>query len=133
MRFIERRIVAGILCIATISPSCHGQATSGHLKIGRQNAESELKKALGDNSSNNIINDREVIIKDSLTATNIAEPILFGIYGKTQIIDQRPYEVYHINHYWILNGTLPKTMVGGTFLIILDDRNCKVLKVIHGK
>jgi hypothetical protein len=30
-------------------------------------------------------------------------------------------------------GTLPTGYLGGTFLIIIDSRNCQILKLIHGK
>ena len=34
----------------------------------------------------------------------ITEPILFGIYGKNNIIEERPYEYYMIDGYWYISG-----------------------------
>jgi hypothetical protein len=132
-RATKEHSTAFIVFFAAINFSCHGQIATDHVKLGRHNAELELKAALKDSISKNVVSPGEIIIKDSLTAINIAEPLLFGIYGKSNIIEQRPYEVHHINHYWLVNGTLPQTMLGGTFLIIIDDKNCKILKIIHGK
>ena len=105
---------------------------SGRIILGREYAEKEIKSALSDTTRHNVLKSKNVIIKDSLTATTIAESVLFGIYGKGNIINQKPYEIYHIENYWLLTGTLPKGRDGGTFLIILDDRNSQIIKITHG-
>ena len=99
----------------------------------KEYARQELKSALDDNTKNHYINGKTVIIKDSLTAIGVAEPILFGIYGKDEIIGERPYKIFLIDNYWIINGTLPENFVGGVFLIIIDSRDSKIVKIIHGK
>ena len=101
--------------------------------MGKSHAESELKLALSKESQHNVIDNKSAIIKDSSTAIKIVEPILFSIYGKDNIESQKPYGSYLIENYWVINGTLPKDMLGGTFLIIIDARNSKVLKITHGK
>jgi hypothetical protein len=125
-----------IVCFTCILLSCiqvHTQAGEGRLILGRAYAEQELKSALADTSLHNVVHPGENIIKDSTTAIAVAEPILFGIYGKSNITEQRPYEVYHIDHYWVLTGTLPQGWDGGTFLIIINDRNSEVIRITHGK
>ncbi len=121
------------LTILTVSFSACGQSKPDRLILGRKIAEQELKSALSDKSQPNVVNNKGKIIKDSLTAINIAEQILFGIYGKEQIREELPYETYFIDNYWVISGTLPKDYLGGTFLIILDARDCRVLRIIHGK
>ena len=121
-------ILLSICCVAV-----YGQSKKDSLNLERKYAESELKLALSDKEQHNALNFVKPIIKDSLTATAIAETILFGIYGKENIVRQKPYKIHHINNYWILYGTLPKGMVGGTFLIIIDDRSSHVIKITHGK
>lgn len=103
------------------------------LILGKAHAEKELQKALSDTSIHNIINSEQVIIKEESDAIKIAEVILFSIYSKENIVKQYPYEVYYIDNYWIISGTLPKGWRGGTFLIILDSRNSAVLRITHGK
>ncbi|SDY82866.1 NTF2 fold immunity protein [Hymenobacter psychrophilus] len=61
------------------------------------------------------------------------EPLLFSIYGKENIIRQRPYEVYLINGFWYLAGTLPDDMLGGTFELIVEAQNGRVVELTHGK
>lgn len=113
-------------------PACSQQLNDRTL-LGKAHAEKELKSVLGGKIQHNIIDHETTIIKDSVIAISIAEPILFSIYGKDNIIRQRPYEVYFINNHWIISGTLPKNSDGGTFLIIMDARDNKILRITHGK
>ena len=72
-------------------------------------------------------------IPDSKSAVNIAEKILFEIYGKDNIKEQRPYNLVLQNGYWILNGTRQKPMIGSDFLIIMNPKNGKIIELIHGE
>lgn len=110
-----------------------GQAESDKTKLGRTHAEQELRSALDDDSQPNVIDHKSAIIGDSTTAISIAESILFNIYGKDNITAQRPYEIYLIDNHWVISGTLPKDHIGGTFLIIIDSRDSRVIKITHGK
>jgi hypothetical protein len=121
------------LAILMFTLTACGQTKNDRIIAGKLYAEQELRAALTDKSQPNVIDNKTVIIKDSLTAVNIAEPLLFSIYGKDNIIKQRPYEIHLLDNYWVINGTLPKERVGGTFLIIIDSRDCKIIKIIHGK
>ena len=90
-----------------------------------------LENALTDTSKKLIIVD--TLIKDEETAIGIAEPILFKIYGDTNIKKQRPYKIGKTKGFWLIDGSLPEGMYGGTFSIILNATNGQVIKLIHGK
>ena len=117
----------------TLTLTVSGQSKNDKVILGKAHAEQELKLALTDKSQHNVIDNTTIIVKDTLTAINIIEPILFSIYGHDNIIKERPYEVYFIDKYWIVSGTLPKEYNGGTFLIILDSRNNRIVRLTHGK
>ena len=121
------------LTLLTFTLTACGQTKSDRTILGKSYTEQELKSALTDKSQHNVIDNKTTIIKDSLTAINVAEPILFSIYGKDNITKQRPYEIYFIDSYWVIGGTLPKEYLGGTFLIIIDSRDCKIIRITHGK
>lgn len=121
------------MVLLTFTITACGQNKSDRTKLGESYARQELEATLNNKAQHNIIDGKAAIIKDSLTAISIAEPILFGIYGKENIIKQRPYEIYFINNYWVIIGTLPKNYSGGTFLIIIDSRNSKIIRITHGK
>lgn len=89
--------------------------------------------ALSKEPQHNVVDYKTVIIKDTISAVKIAETILFDIYGKQNIEKQKPYEIYFLDQYWIISGTLPENYKGGTFLIIIDSRNSKILKITYGK
>jgi hypothetical protein len=128
----NKSVITFCICISSTFSSC-GQTQSDRFKLGEEFAKEQLKIALSDSSAHNVINSHDLIIKDKETAINVVEPILFGVYGKENIIKQRPYETYLIDHYWIVLGTLPKKSVGGTFLIIVAATNSKIIRLTHGK
>jgi len=90
-----------------------------------------IKKALAEKNNYHVRINKP--IPDRKTAIEVAEPILFKGYGEDHIIGEKPYNVYSIDGYWILTGTLPKGYHGGTFLIILAAKDGRVIKIIHGK
>lgn len=95
--------------------------------------QKEGESALADKEGHAINNNKLIIIKDSITAINIAEPILFSVFGKENITKQRPYKTTLIDSCWEIKGTLPRGYVGGTFSIIINAADCKVLNLSHGK
>ena len=121
------------LTLLTFTLTSYGQTKSERTILGKSNAEKELKTALSEKTQHNFIDNKTAIIKDSVTAISVVEPILFSIYGKDNITKQRPYEIYFIDNYWVIEGTLPQEYKGGTFLIIIDSRDCKIIKITHGK
>jgi hypothetical protein len=121
-----------LLCCFTITVGC-AQNRSERSILGLEVAKTALAEALSNRKSANIIDNVRLIIRDSSTAVAVAEPILFDLYGKENIVRQRPYEIYHINNYWVISGALPNGTLGGTFLIITDDRNAAVVKIVHEK
>jgi hypothetical protein len=101
--------------------------------LGEKYAKEELDEALAKKGVYNVIGQDGLIIKNGNSAVKIAESILFDIFGKSNIEEQKPYEKYLINNYWVVLGTLSKRSKGGTFLIIIDAKNAEVLKISHGK
>jgi hypothetical protein len=71
-------------------------------------------------------------VPDERTAVTIAEAILFPIYGEKNIRDQRPYVVKHAEGKWTIDGILPQGMVGGTFHIVIRQRDAQILEIGHG-
>lgn len=130
MRKLKKNFI--LLLIASTYTMC-GQSKADRSILGREYAKQELKSALIEKSLHNVVDGKKLIIKDSLTAISIAEPLLFDIYGKSNIIKQQPYETYLIDNYWVLKGTLPLDKDGGTFLLIIDAQDSRIIKITHGK
>ena len=121
------------LTLLTFTLTACGQTKNDRTILGKSYAEQELRFALADKSKYNYIDGKTIIIKDSVIAISVAEPILFSIYGKDNITEQRPYETFLIDNYWVICGTLPKDYLGGTFVIIIDSRDSRIVKIYQGK
>lgn len=115
-----------ILIIITVSFSCK------HEFLGEQAAKEILQETLQDTTKSSLVSD--TLIKDKETATKIAEIYLFNVYGKKEVLNEKPYEIYLINGFWVILGTLPDYYAaGGTFEIIINSKNGEVIRLIHGK
>jgi hypothetical protein len=72
-------------------------------------------------------------VPDAQTAIKVAEAVLAPIYGEEQIKNERPFRATLKNGIWIVTGTLPENMDGGTAVVsISKDTGC-VLGVTHYK
>ena len=105
------------------------QNFDGRLVLGEKVARQEINKALKGNTKPFY----DTLITETATAIAIAEVLLFKFYGKENIESERPYEVYRIDGYWYISGTLPKGYLGGTFIIIINSINGEVIRLIHEK
>jgi hypothetical protein len=74
----------------------------------------------------------DTLLSDKETAIEYAEIILFKVYGKEQIISERPYNIYKAHGFWYMDGTL-KEEKGGTFEIIFNSKNGQIIRLCHGK
>ena len=75
-----------------------------------------------------------VIIRNTRDLVNIAEPILFSIYGRKNIVGERPYYAKLIGDYWEMSGSLPSGYsLGGTFFIVINRKTCEIVNLFHGK
>jgi hypothetical protein len=80
--------------------------------------------------SDNLIYD---VVPNEATAIKIAEAIWLPRYG-TKIYDEKPFKAeLKDSSVWIVKGTLPRGLKGGTAYIEIQKRDCKILKVTHYK
>lgn len=127
------RLLTNLIFLGTLTISACGQTNNSGDTLEINWARQQLKSALTDTTQHNVINSKYTVLDNKEKAVRFAEHILFDIYGKTQIQRQKPYTIYNIDGYWIINGTLPKGWVGGTFLIIINSHNCQIVRLTHGK
>ena len=127
---VKRKVLAVSVWVLLASFVSYGQDLNKRTVLGETYARKEIKQIL---HGNNYKPFYDTLIKDKETVIAVVEPMLFKIYGRENVVNERPYECYLIDGCWFVSGTLPKNTVGGTFEIIVDSRNGKVLKLIHGK
>ena len=61
----------------------------------------------------------------------------FSCYGEKTIRDEKPYVVKHADGKWTIDGSMPGTkngemVVGGTFHIIISQKDARILEIGHG-
>jgi hypothetical protein len=128
----EKKMKLGLILIIGFLMSTNLQAQESEKKSGELiRAEQLLDYALKNKSERKIM--KSPLIPKKENAINYAENILFELYGKENIINEKPYQIHLINDYWIMTGTLPKGMRGGVFELVFDSWNGKVLILEHGK
>ena len=71
-------------------------------------------------------------VPDAETAKKITEAIWHPIYGNN-INQQKPFTATLQDSIWIVQGTLPTGTKGGTAYIEIRKKDCKILKLTHGK
>ena len=89
-------------------------------------------RAVQADSSLNLLRNKEVLPNQEI-AIAVAEPILFHIYGKALIIDERPYNAVRSGDHWVIEGHIDDGMLGGVFEIILSAKDARVIKISHGR
>ena len=72
-------------------------------------------------------------VPDKETAIRIAEAVLIPIYGKDTIDSERPFSASLENGRWVVEGALPKGMLGGVAVVEISRANGAILRVSHGK
>jgi len=120
-----------LLTLTSTSSIVFGQKIE-RWKMPEKQARDIVYASISDSTLHNAIKLKPILTKEE-KVIEYAEMILWDIYGKKRIKKQKPYNVYLIDKYWFLKGTLPKGMKGGTFMIIIDSRNYKVIRLTHGK
>ena len=72
-------------------------------------------------------------VPDKETAIKIAEAIWYPIYGE-MIFEEKPFVARLKNPgVWIVEGTFKYDVFGGVAYIEIQKKDCKILKVTHGK
>lgn len=73
------------------------------------------------------------LVPDKETAVKIAEIIWFPIFGNG-VLKEKPYLAELKNDsVWLVRGQKKKFLIGGVAYIEINKKDCRILKVSHGK
>ena len=97
--------------------------------LGQYILSQEIDKRIEKEKTTSLI---DTLLKTKEDAIEYAEPILFNAFGKSQVLNEKPYTTVFDKGIWVIKGTL-KRKKGGTFLITLNAKDGKVIKLTHGK
>jgi hypothetical protein len=84
------------------------------------------------NDSTDVLSDTNILIDNEETAVEFAESILFKVYGKRHIENEKPYNVANVDGYWVITGTV-HAQFGGAFEIVFNSRNGQIVRSTHYK
>jgi hypothetical protein len=73
------------------------------------------------------------IVSSKETAIRMAEVVLGPIYGEANIAAQRPFVATLKAGVWLVSGTLPADMLGGTAYIEIAQADGRVITVSHSQ
>jgi len=75
----------------------------------------------------------EGYVSDGETAIAIAVAVWTPIYGREQIVDNKPYKAVLKNGIWHVKGSIPHGMLGGVPEAEISKEDGLILRVSHGK
>jgi hypothetical protein len=89
-------------------------------------AVAQVPKDISEKPQNGFVPDKE-------TAIAIAEAVWTPLYGKKQILKERPFQAVLTNGVWIVRGSLPEGYNGGVAIAEISKATGCILRVIHEK
>jgi NTF2 fold immunity protein len=72
-------------------------------------------------------------VPDAETAAKISEIVLVRVYGETQTNLEKPLKATLHGDVWIVQGTMPPTMLGGVAEVHISKKDGRILYLTHGR
>jgi hypothetical protein len=91
-----------------------------------------LPEAIGQQSAAHSVKPKGGLVPDDITAIKIAEAVWLPIYGPA-IYDKKPFTAKLKESTWVVEGTLPKNMLGGVPIAEISRIDGRVTRVSHGQ
>jgi hypothetical protein len=127
MRFL---LLVSLLCSLLVLP-LQAQSLDTRIVLGEAHARERIEEAV--KHPDDFSDTNTLLLNSPELAIATVEPLLFATYGKQKIVRERPYELYLLNDYWYITGTIPKGSKGGGFEVILSASNARVVCLTHYK
>jgi len=116
-----------ILILLSIAPPLLAAQEKDSLVITENTSKASVRKALK--------NSQRIFLKGPLEncdqVINGAELLLFKVYGRKRILNEKPYHCSSDEIWWHLYGDLPTASLGGVFEVIIGKETKDVMKIIH--
>ena len=83
-------------------------------------------------SNKHSVTPNEGFVPDANTAIKIAEAVWLPIYGE-RIYGKKPFVASLENDVWVVQGSMPKIMLGGVPVAEISKKTGEILRVSHGQ
>jgi hypothetical protein len=74
---------------------------------------------------------KDGFVPDERTAIAIAVAVWTPIYGEKALADEKPFRASLKDGIWIVEGTVPEGLVGGTVLAEISKQDGRIIAVVH--
>lgn len=91
-----------------------------------------IPEAIGQEPATHSVKPKNGLVPDDVIAIRIAEAIWLPIYGAA-IYDKKPFTAKLKGNTWVVEGTLPKNMLGGVPIAEISRVDGRVTRISHGK
>lgn len=73
------------------------------------------------------------VVSDQIVAKSVANAYLTAVYGAEEIRGEQPLRARLSKGVWTVEGVLPRGFKGGVAVILICQRNGRVLSITHGE
>ena len=73
------------------------------------------------------------VVPNAKVAEIIHSAVAGAVFGDDKIQKQRPFNAVRSGEFWVVYGTLPPGMLGGTAETVIRASNGEVLRITHGQ
>jgi hypothetical protein len=73
-----------------------------------------------------------LVVPNEKVAEIIHSAVASAVFGDDKIQKQKPFHAVRSSEFWVVYGTLPPGMLGGTAVTVIRASNGEVLRIIHG-
>jgi hypothetical protein len=122
-----RGLVALFVFIAVVNSAC---AASREDQIDREWAADRVREALRQRTPI-LGSPRAVVVPTAAVAEGIHAAVVGGFFGERTVREQRPFHAVRSGDYWVVYGSLPPGMAGGTAVTVIRARDGAVLWLLH--
>jgi len=72
-----------------------------------------------------------LVVPAAEVAKAIHRAVAGAVYGKADVEKDRPFRAIRSGEYWVVFGSLPRGMVGGTAVTVIRASDGRVMRIIH--
>ena len=138
MKVNDKLFLVGLIATFLITYFMHQPRRLYDDQEGKEYARKRIEEAFPDTSYRAFYEqtgETQTLVTSAEVAMKVVEPIVLAKYGSETISFERPFQAFKVDNFWLVKGTFPDDpdLRGGTFEVILDARDARVIRIVHYK
>jgi hypothetical protein len=119
--------------ILLFAMNLYSQNFKGRTKVGKDFANIQIKRSTNDSSKYNICDKNKLLLPDKKAVIEYSEIYLLEYDDKDKINNQKPFEIYLIDNYWYVRGTMKTGAFGENVTLIINAVGKKIIREHYTK